>query len=217
LPQYTSTGPTLDGFAKPDLVAPGTNIVSFMYNNPNNPKGTAALARNHPDYSADANLFRMSGTSMATAVASGVAALMLQSQPQFTPDQVKFHLKYSAKPSITGQPEPNYGILQQGVGRIWAPDAVGGPFPQNDRDNPGMNLSSDLAHGYAQTDLAFHYQGFVQRAQSDDNRVTVYFFMDANNTPIALGATDQAGQWLDRRSFDAMALSWTPGLTHQKI
>ncbi len=32
LPVWSSTGPTLDGFAKPDVLAPGTQIVSFLYN-----------------------------------------------------------------------------------------------------------------------------------------------------------------------------------------
>ena len=36
LPSWSATGPTLDGFAKPDVLAPGANIVSFMYNDPDN-------------------------------------------------------------------------------------------------------------------------------------------------------------------------------------
>lgn len=211
LPNFSSTGPTLDGFMKPDVLAPGTNIVSFMYNNPRNPDNTAALARSHPDYSVDANLFRMSGTSMATAVASGAIALMLQDKPFLTPDQVKFRLKYSAKTSINAQPAPAYGVLQQGVGRIWVLDAVRGNFPPNDRDNVGMDLNADLAHGYAAADLPFHYQGPVQAMKSDDGRAHLYYLLDNNKKMLALGATDVAGLWLDRSTMDGLSLTWNQG------
>jgi subtilisin family serine protease len=41
--------------------------------------------------------FRLSGTSMATAVVSGAAALVLQSRPGLSPDQVKGALVASAR------------------------------------------------------------------------------------------------------------------------
>ncbi|HSO27581.1 MAG TPA: S8 family serine peptidase, partial [Anaerolineales bacterium] len=34
IPEWSASGPTLDGFIKPDVVAPGVNVVSFMYNDP---------------------------------------------------------------------------------------------------------------------------------------------------------------------------------------
>ena len=40
--------------------------------------------------------FRLSGTSMAAPVVSGAAALMIQRQPQITPDQVKARLMKTA-------------------------------------------------------------------------------------------------------------------------
>jgi len=92
-----------------------------MYNDPNDPTNTAVLAAQHPDYSANMSLFRMSGTSQATGVASGVAALLLQAHPQLTPDQVKFRLMYSARPAFARTPEgavePLYNLFQQGAGR----------------------------------------------------------------------------------------------------
>jgi hypothetical protein len=71
LPVWSSTGPTLDGFAKPDVLAPGMNIVSFMYNDSEAIANSAKLVREHPDYSETADLFRMNGTSMATAPTAG--------------------------------------------------------------------------------------------------------------------------------------------------
>ena len=75
-----------DSNAKPDLVAPGRRLVSLRV------PGSAldmlfpdrvVVAQNGSTY------FRLTGTSMATAVVSGAAALLLQRRPSLTPDQVK--------------------------------------------------------------------------------------------------------------------------------
>ena len=75
-----------DSNAKPDLVAPGRRIVSIRV------PGSAldllfpdrvVTARNGSTY------LRLSGTSMASPVVAGAAALLLDRQPNLTPDQVK--------------------------------------------------------------------------------------------------------------------------------
>ncbi|MDH3675652.1 MAG: S8 family serine peptidase, partial [Anaerolineae bacterium] len=71
LTDWTATGPTWDGFAKPDVLAPGTYAISFMYKDPNNMKQSDVLVQQHPDNVVASTLFRMSGTSQSTAVASG--------------------------------------------------------------------------------------------------------------------------------------------------
>ncbi len=94
LASYSGYGITDDGFNKPDLVAPGTNIVSL---------GSFAevLALQHPDHIVGIGYFRMSGTSMAAPMVSGAAALLLQSEPNLTPDQVKYRLMSTARPFDT--------------------------------------------------------------------------------------------------------------------
>jgi len=100
---YSSKGPTAyDFIVKPDLVAPGNNVVSLMA--PNSTIAAefpAALVQNSyyevnaaPGNSTD--YIQLSGTSMATPVVSGAAALMLQRQPSLTPDQVKARLMKTA-------------------------------------------------------------------------------------------------------------------------
>jgi serine protease AprX len=75
-----------DSNAKPDLVAPGRRIVSLRV--PGSALDTlfpdrVVVAQNGSTY------FRLTGTSMATAIVSGAAALLLQRRPNLTPDQVK--------------------------------------------------------------------------------------------------------------------------------
>jgi serine protease AprX len=92
LASYSGYGKTKDGFQKPDLVAPGTNIVSL------GSPGTTVLAQQHPDHIVSNGYFRMSGTSMSAPMVSGAVALLLQSEPTLTPDQVKYRLMATARP-----------------------------------------------------------------------------------------------------------------------
>jgi serine protease AprX len=51
----------------------------------------------HPDARLGASYFKGTGTSQATAVVSGIVALMLQVRPSLTPNQVKAILKATVK------------------------------------------------------------------------------------------------------------------------
>src|SRR3954447_22166534 len=79
---YSSRGPAAQGVAKPDVVAPGSHLVS-----PRAP-GSAVDAEN-PASRVGTDYFRGSGTSMSTAVTSRVVADLLSARPDLTPDQVK--------------------------------------------------------------------------------------------------------------------------------
>jgi serine protease AprX len=102
---YSSKGPTLvDHIVKPDLVAPGNQVISLQAPNSTlalNPK----LLISDAIFAADAsgkssNYLRLSGTSMATPVVSGAAALLLQQNPSLTPDQVKARLMKTATKTL---------------------------------------------------------------------------------------------------------------------
>jgi serine protease AprX len=93
LPNFTSRGPTSDGMAKPDVVAPGAHIVSLAA------PGASITTQFPPTMTAPYR--RGSGTSMATAVVSGLVAQMLSLQPALTPDRVKYALMSTAHPDAS--------------------------------------------------------------------------------------------------------------------
>ncbi len=80
--QFSGRGPAPQGVAKPDLVAPGQSLVSVRA-----PGSVVDLA--NPDASVGTTYFRGSGTSFATAVVSGAAAVLLSERGDLRPDQVK--------------------------------------------------------------------------------------------------------------------------------
>ncbi len=79
----------------PDLVAPGTSIVSLRV-----PGSYVDEEYGSTGY-VSPTLFRGSGTSQAAAVVAGAAALILEQRPGITPDQVKKILKDTAS-ALTG-------------------------------------------------------------------------------------------------------------------
>jgi serine protease AprX len=92
---FSAYGTTESGFYKPDLVAPGTNVISILAN------ADSTIAVEHPTHIFQTyypNYFRMSGTSMSAAVTSGAVALLIQANPALNPDQVKYHLVSTARP-----------------------------------------------------------------------------------------------------------------------
>ncbi len=118
LASFSSTGPTFEGFVKPELVSPGGHIAASM-------SSSSYLANIDPDsMKLLQQMFTMSGTSQATAVASGVVALMLQDDPSLTPDTVKCRLMAAARPAVKSNGKLAYSVFQQGAGLINAVDAV---------------------------------------------------------------------------------------------
>jgi len=75
--EFSGSGPTRDDRTKPDVVAPGVNIIS-----------TAPPGLERPDY-IDVYYARESGTSLSTPVAAGLAALLLSENSNMTPAGIK--------------------------------------------------------------------------------------------------------------------------------
>ena len=117
---FSSRGPSwFDGFAKPEVVAPGVALASDA------PDGSE-LYNAYPQLrlpGRDRKLARLSGTSMAAATATGVAALVLQTSrsvndgEQLTANTVKAVLQYTAIPVEQADGTP-FTALAQGAGQI---------------------------------------------------------------------------------------------------
>jgi len=116
---FSSSGPSFIDFeAKPDLVAPGAGTVSLavpgstFYSTKSAYLVGGRLSLSTKPYLA------LSGTSMAAPVVSGTVALMLQANPNLTPNLVKAILQYTA------QVYPGYNSLRQGAGFLNSLGAV---------------------------------------------------------------------------------------------
>jgi serine protease AprX len=93
---WGSIGTTQDGFAKPDVIAPGAHIVSTL-------APGSAFTQLCPSCVRDGSYFQAGGTSMSAPVVSGVVALLLQKFPSWTPNQVKGALMKTARPLSGGR------------------------------------------------------------------------------------------------------------------
>jgi serine protease AprX len=87
---WSAWGHTADGFAKPDLAAPGRYLIAPT-------PTTGGLAAERPDAVFAPGLMQLSGTSFAAPQVAGAAALILARHPGWTPDQVKGALMVSAQ------------------------------------------------------------------------------------------------------------------------
>ncbi|MEH7484201.1 S8 family serine peptidase [Neobacillus drentensis] len=112
LADFSSRGPVNNNFdIKPDVVAPGVSTFSTVPEYINSPKEGI-------DYSSA--YASLSGTSMATPHVAGVAALLLQSHPDYTVADVKAALMNTADP-LKGR---TYNVNEVGAGRVDAYEAV---------------------------------------------------------------------------------------------
>ena len=128
---FSSSGPTQDKTLKPDIVAPGVDVVSSGYAG--------------GDYPAPFTGFGpQSGTSMATPHIAGAAALLLDLHPNWTPDEVKSALMTTANENVfldTAQ-SVQADVLLRGSGRV---DVAAAAFPEITVDMPSISVGETLA------------------------------------------------------------------------
>jgi serine protease AprX len=88
---FTSSGVTLDGFSKPELLAPGRHIASTL------PAATTLAQLAPLQNLIEPGYALISGTSFSAPQVAGAAADLLQQHPSWTPDQVKWLLSQTAR------------------------------------------------------------------------------------------------------------------------
>lgn len=106
---FSSIGPTFDGRVKPDVMAPGANVISAMssyYMNENSPNTLVAQQQyNGRTYGWSVD----GGTSMSTPAVAGIIALWLEANPSLSPDDVRDIMRRTCKPcGDYGADTPNY-------------------------------------------------------------------------------------------------------------
>lgn len=101
---FSSTGPTNDGRTKPDVVAPGVNVYHASVPGPN-------------------TYGYQQGTSLATPLVAGAAALLLSARPELTPVQVRDALRATADTIDVGR-TPEFPNDSTGWGVVDALEAA---------------------------------------------------------------------------------------------
>ena len=91
--EYSSRGPTVDSLEKPDVYAPGTNIIAPL-------APDSALESQLSEQVIDENYVQLSGTSMATPICAGIIALILEANGDLSPNDIKAILKVTSEPTL---------------------------------------------------------------------------------------------------------------------
>jgi subtilisin family serine protease len=163
LADYSARGPTESAFVKPDVIVPATRTIAPMHMQSNlaeelGYKRVASFQQMDMKIGNPHWLhayYELSGTSMAAAEVSGIVALMLQANPELTPDQVKYRLLATARPAVDAETaEPLYTIWEQGAGLVDAEQAVLTTTLR--AANVGMDIALDL-----DPDSTEHYWGYT--------------------------------------------------------
>jgi serine protease AprX len=132
---WSAWGSTIDGFAKPELAAPGRYMIGPT-------PSTSTIVAERPASVVAPGYIQLSGTSFAAPVVSGIAAQIIARHPGFTPDQVKGALMLTSRPigggvaggvgdvnankavSIDSPPNPNAGLDQFVTTSLWGGSPV---------------------------------------------------------------------------------------------
>ena len=180
LASFSSAGPSYERFVKPEVIAPGGNLLGLLGR-------SSTLGLTPPlAYTGNNDYYKMSGTSQAAAVVSGIAALILQREPFLSPDDVKCRLMMSSNVALNAKGTPMYSVFQQGSGRVDAYAAAHGTVVGC--ANRGLDVTLDLQ--------GVHYAGPAR--------------MDGSGNFYLAGAAGQGTTWTGTYNA-AAAVVWTTG------
>jgi hypothetical protein len=155
---FSSRGPTLDGRTKPDLVAPGTNILST--------RSSVAEGSGWGPY--DNHYMWMGGTSMSTPITAGTAALVRE----YLNKVIKIATPSAAllkAAMLNGAQDITPG--QYGTGRMR--EIPNAPVPNNVEGWGRLNLARTIYPKSPETILYYDENKALKTGESTDHHVTV--------------------------------------------
>jgi subtilisin family serine protease len=118
---FSSIGPRYDGVMKPDISAPGVSIISSMSSYTDASfTSVASIPFNGRTY----HFAKLSGTSMASPMVAGIAALILDANPYLSARQVKEIIMQTARQDNYTGVIPVEGSPRWGAGKVNAYAAV---------------------------------------------------------------------------------------------
>ena len=180
LAPWSSRGLTQDGVRKPEVLAPGVGLVSTLAPN-------SDFAHMCPACIVDGRYFRAGGTSMATGVVSGAAALLIEAHPNWTPAQVKGALQATVVdvPGAGGVIDANAALDSNSTATVnLAPNTLIDPTSglidwtrasfrrASFRDASGSNLSASWSRASFRCDCGFTESGDVDPTRASFRRVS---------------------------------------------
>ncbi|MFM7758191.1 MAG: S8 family peptidase, partial [Crocinitomicaceae bacterium] len=180
---FSSYGPRYDGVMKPDIAAPGVNIISSMSSYTDVAfTSQGSVAFNGRTY----HFAKLSGTSMASPMVAGVSALILDANPYLSARQVKEIIMQTARQDNFTGVIPAGGSNRWGSGKINAYAAVklalltvGLENPPIELmwsvyPNPVMNeLNFTIVEELPQTAEIFDLEGNVYEKRIQDGKLRV--------------------------------------------
>ena len=172
LASFSSCGPTMDGRIKPDVVAPGVNILSVL--NSYYPYDGNEIAYETEAFGRKYRIAAENGTSMAAPIVAGIIALWLQAKPDLTPEEILGVLErtsHQPEPEFSGYEKNNY----YGWGEI---DAYAGLLDILGLTNsvPGLSQHQPVGITFRLEGQTFYIDGI-----DTDTPITVY---DLNGRPV---------------------------------
>ena len=173
---YGSRGPTPDGRIKPDIVG-----------------GACGETTLRPLEFSDryGGLCGFAGTSQAAPHVAGLAALVKQANPSFTPQQLADFLKHNAADRDVSGPDNNWGY---GFAQLRTPPAAPGPEPDPGTDACGETITADgavtgtWAAGCQSTVSGRGYAQYYSFTLAQQSTVTIELeFLRGRHLPVPQG------------------------------
>ncbi len=152
---YSAYGPRIDGLLKPDITSAGSAIISLSDSNVAVDPGTEVDDDGQTLDGSGPTHYRVStGTSMATPLAAGAAALLLQTYPNATRDYVYWALTTTAQDVQIAAPDMHQGNgLIDIRAAILAHSCGDGVVAGDEQCDDGNNIDTDCCGSCVLTNI----------------------------------------------------------------